>query len=356
MSEPSVPSESAARTSHRTPESRLFFGRFGLRAGFGILIFVCVAYVLTAIGAVSGLLVSGQAERAQAAYSKSHSPTEAIQHIEFTPGFVLASEGVQFVGLLGFCWLLSRAERRPQRYYGIGPLRVHDALAGVVWGIVSMSALVWLLKARGLIVFDAQALHGTAILGFGLFWLVACIVVGFLEEYLFRGYMQYTLMRGVWGVAERIAPRATKRTAFWIAATIMSLAFAGLHLMNGGENVFGIFNVFFIGMVFSYALWRTGSLWWGIGYHALWDYMQGFTFGVPDSGGISVGRLFITHPQGSRLLSGGTDGPEGSVYSVVAVVLTIFVIRFTTKRGAYPPPEPLPFGEHTLDASVIDPA
>jgi len=124
-------------------------------------------------------------------------------------------------------------------------------------------------------------------------------------------------------------------------------------LLNGGENVIGILQVFFIGMVFSYALWRTGSLWWGIGFHAVWDWSQSFLFGVADSGNVSVGRLLSTHPVGKPLLSGGSDGPEGSLFSVIFVFLTLFVIRFTTRPGAHHSPEPMPVQNPPEILSVI---
>jgi membrane protease YdiL (CAAX protease family) len=88
-------------------------------------------------------------------------------------------------------------------------------------------------------------------------------------------------------------------------------------------------------------LFRTGSLWWAIGFHMAWDWAQSFLYGVPDSGNISVGRLFQTHFAGKPLLSGGSDGPEGSLFCIPIFLLMLLVIRFTTKRGELPPLEQL---------------
>ena len=33
-------------------------------------------------------------------------------------------------------------------------------------------------------------------------------------------------------------------------------------------------------MVFCLSLWRTGSLWWAVGFHAAWDWAQSFLYGV----------------------------------------------------------------------------
>jgi membrane protease YdiL (CAAX protease family) len=330
---------------------KIFFGRFGFRAGWSIAIFLILAMIIIAIGSVMALVASGHAREVVAAHASAQAhPNEPKPklNIPFTAGLVTANDGFGFACLLAVCWIFSRAERRRFSAYGIGNKRFTDAIPGAIWGVVSMSTLVAVLRWKHLLIFDGRALHGPSILGWGLAWLVAFIFVGFSEEYQFRGYLQFTLMRGFWGLAERIAPNNPQPVAFWIAATLLSLGFGAVHLGNGGENFLGIFQVVFVGMVFAYALFRTGSLWWGIGFHAVWDWSQSFLFGVADSGNISVGRLFITHPQGNKLLSGGTDGPEGSIFSAVAVFLTIFAIYFTTKPGIQPLPEQLPQPQESL--------
>jgi membrane protease YdiL (CAAX protease family) len=113
----------------------------------------------------------------------------------------------------------------------------------------------------------------------------------------------------------------------------------------------GLLQVFIVGMVFAYALFRTGSLWWAIGFHMAWDWAQSFLYGVPDSGNVSIGRLFQTHFAGKPLLSGGSDGPEGSLLCIPVFLLMILVIRFTTKPAELPPLEQLP----SEDASVTSP-
>ena len=122
----------------------------------------------------------------------------------------------------------------------------------------------------------------------------------------------------------------------------MSCLFGALHLLNPGESAPGIAAVFLAGMVFSYALWHTGSLWWAIGFHMAWDWAQSFLYGVPDSGFISAGRLFNTHATGNPLLSGGKTGPEGSVFVLPIFLLIIVIVRFTTPAGAQPELEPRP--------------
>lgn len=345
MTDPSPEIPPFPASAPQPKENRLLFGRFGLRAGYGIVIYLAVATFLTIVGGLFALGWTHQFHAMMKAreFASTHPGFSVASVLHFVPLYVIVADGFAFLGLLVFCWFMSHAEHRGLGAYGLGRERVRDVIPGAIWGIVSMSALVFFLKARGYIVFDGLNLHGAAIAGYGIAWLIAFVLVGFYEEYVFRGYLLYTLTRGFWGIAEKFSPRNPQPVAYWIAATLMSLTFAALHIKNGGENAFGIFEVFFIGMAFCYAVWRTGSLWWGIGYHALWDFMQSFTFGVADSGNISVGRLFVTHPHGAALLSGGTDGPEGSLFSFVAAVLTFVAVRVTARRGQYPLPNQLPY-------------
>ncbi len=346
---PSLPLEPPppppASTAHR-----IFFGRFGLRAGYGFAIWLVVYVVLSILGGLLTVAATGHLHELKAvhAFAKAHpdSPRPHL-HISFTPLLVIVQDSVTFFGLLGVCWLFARGERRPLRAYGIGRYRGSDIIPGGLWGVVMLSAVVFGLRAAHLLIFDGRALHGTAILLYGLKWLFAFFLVGLAEEYGFRGYLQYTLMRGLWGLAEKISPANVRPLAFWLAATLLSLVFALAHTGNGGETLFGLLQVFLAGITFAYALWRTGSLWWGIGFHMTWDWAQSYLFGVADSGNVSIGRLFITHPAGRSWLSGGSDGPEGSVFASVALLLTLLIVHFV-RPGVQPALEPAPKGSRAV--------
>jgi len=339
---------------------RIFFGRFGFRAGYGFLIYAIVWFILAqVIGPVVGLGVTHQLKPVMQAQMQLSADIKAWKEahpnqkmttadrphpkykLEFVPGFVGVTDAVAFFGMLALTWLLSRAERRRLGWYGIGANRLRDFLPGAFWGLAALSALVFTLHALHLLYFDSRLLFGVPMLVYGLKWLIAFLFVGFAEEYFLRGYMQFTLSRGVFGLAELISPANARAVSFWIAAFLLSIAFACLHLGNQGENFIGILQVFIVGMVFAYVLFRTGSLWWAIGFHMAWDWAQSFLYGVPDSGNISVGRLFQTHFAGKPLLSGGADGPEGSLLCIPVFLIMLLIIRYTTKPGALPPLEQL---------------
>jgi hypothetical protein len=85
-------------------------------------------------------------------------------------------------------------------------------------------------------------------------------------------------------------------------------------------------------MVFCLSLWRTGSLWWAIGFHAAWDWSQSFLYGVADSGLMAQHHLLATHPVGKPILSGGATGPEGSIFIVAVTGVVSLIILITLPR------------------------
>ena len=319
-----------------------FFGRFGLRAGWGIAIFILIFSILSFALAVGTRLAEGKSILPKHTKSASSHSAPPIQTGDVAARGAIIDDGSNFAVVALVVWILCRIERRRFRVYGIGRNRLRDFLPGAFWGLATLSMLVGTLRATHVLVFDGRALTGGAIFLFGAKWLAAFLCVGLAEEYLTRGYLQYSLTRGLYGLGSRISPNHARAVAFWIAAVFMSCLFGVGHLFNPGESAPGIAAVFLAGMVFSYALWHTGSLWWAIGFHMAWDWAQSFLYGVPDSGFLSVGRLFHTHPTGNPLLSGGKTGPEGSIFVLPTLLLVIVIVRFTTPAGAQPELEPLP--------------
>ena len=321
------------------PRPNLLLGPLGLRAGWGILLFLMVAFALQNALTVGIALATHTYGEVFSAAPRPNGPS-APALLTLTQATVVEIASASAVLLAGLG--LSLLERRRFAVYGLALRRLRDAAPGALCGLIALSVLVGALRTLHLLVFDRRQLHGAAILRSGSAWLAIFVLVGIFEEFLFRGYLQFTLTRGLLGFAERLAPRFARAVAFWSSALLWSLGFFAVHLANRGETAMGLTGVFVAGFVFSYALWRTGSLWWGVGFHMAWDWAQSFLFGVPDSGALSVGRLFVTHPVGSSLWSGGVAGPEGSVLLLPVLLLVVLMIRLHP-QGAQPPIEPGPW-------------
>jgi membrane protease YdiL (CAAX protease family) len=238
------------------------------------------------------------------------------------PGPALLRETLIATLVLGASWVMGTIERRPIGSYGLsGPGSVRNFAAGLGWGVALFSLLVGILVATGHLVFAGTALHGGAILGYGVAWMLVFFLVAFAEETLFRGYLQSTLARGI---------------GFWPAAVCLSVSFGLIHLRSQNEIFLGIAMAAMGGLVFSLCLKLSGSLWWGIGFHAAWDWAESFLYGTPDSGYLMEGHWLSSRPVGDIHWSGGSAGPEGSLLIVPVLLLTSLVIALTLRKPSVP--------------------
>jgi membrane protease YdiL (CAAX protease family) len=221
-------------------------------------------------------------------------------------------------------------DRKPWGYFGI-PLR--NAFRSTFWvgsaiGLGALALQLELMHLGGWFDFGTLQLHGAAILGYGAIWAVMFFFVGVTEEGLLRGYVQRVTTDGLC--------RLPGGWSYWLSAVLFSLMFASGHLGNPGENKFGIVMVFIDGMAMCFSLWRTGDLWFAIGNHAAWDWGQTFLFGTPNSGMHASHVLMNPSFHGPLLLSGGSDGPEGSVLVLLSEALFIVLIAMVYRRRKYP--------------------
>ena len=211
--------------------------------------------------------------------------------------------------------LLSRLERRRAGEYGLPASSGSGALLaqGALAGSAEAAALMGLIALCGGYSFGPVAIHGLDLLKWFAFWLAFFVLVGVSEEFLFRGYAQYTLARGV---------------GFWPAAFVLSLAFGVFHLWNEGENWAGATSVFCYGLLMCLSLRRTGSLWFAVAAHAAFDFGETFLFSVPNSGFVFEGHLSGAALHGPDWLTGGSVGPEGSVFCFAVMGAMACAIHF----------------------------
>ncbi len=186
-------------------------------------------------------------------------------------------------------------------------------------GFVAISACLLAIFAQHGFRLTGMGIHGMTIIWATAAWCAAFVIVGLAEEFSFRGYLQYTLTTGM---------------GFWPAAILLSLLFAIIHMGNPGETKSGLLSVVIFGLLFCLFLRRTGNLWWAVGFHAGWDWGQTFFYGVPDSGLLPYHNLLNCSFSGPNWLTGGTVGPEASVFTpiVLAIVAVLFVLVYREKR------------------------
>jgi membrane protease YdiL (CAAX protease family) len=301
---------------------KIFIGKDGLRAGWSLLIFFAILAVLVVAVNVIGHRL----------FPRNPKLANDASVITIKSGFI--QESIPIVLVLFVTWIMSKIERRPNSVYGLGGGRkLPHFFAGLAWGVTCLSLLVLILWKTGLLVIDSRLLFGSDVLRYGAIWLVGFLLVGVLEEYLTRGYLQYTLTRGLAGIYQWIfKTRHSRVLGFWTAAMMLSTLFGLGHSNNPGESPIGLLAAGLAGLVFCLSLWRTGSLWWAIGFHCSWDWAQSFLYGVADSGLMVEHHLLATHPVGKPILSGGATGPEGSIFILAILALVSLIIVFTLPR------------------------
>jgi membrane protease YdiL (CAAX protease family) len=232
-----------------------------------------------------------------------------------SPQVLLFLEAGNFALVFGLTWLLSLAEKTPFAEYGL-PLKEAfktNFSIGFLLGLAEASVLVGLIAMFGGYSFGALAQHGHDILKWGFLQLVGLIFAALYEEFLFRGYLQRCLSRLV---------------GFWPAGVVLSVGFGALHLSNQGEDWVGVVSLVVLGLLFVFTLKRTGNLWYAVGLHGGFDWAQSFVYSVPDSGELISGHLSDSLLHGPKWLTGGSVGPEGSVFCFLTMGLQFLVVRW----------------------------
>lgn len=279
---------------------RIFFNGRDLRIGWGIALFIAIVVALR--------------------FAQYFGVTRLLPHHWLqTPQGLLAEEAIRAAIVLLATFVLARVERRAFTAYGLGgPRRMRLLLLGSLWGFVAISVVVALQWLGGHLALSAGGDGVLRMLGNGLLWLAAFYAVAVFEELLLRGYLQYTLARGI---------------GFWWAALVWSAVFVWMHTGNSGETLLGLAQTGWIALFFCLALRLTGSLWWVIGYHALWDWGESYFYGVPNSGQLFDGRLLTASASGNPLWSGGSGGPEASLWALFVLILPIAALCWQYRRG-----------------------
>jgi len=300
----------------------VFVGPQGLRSGWRVLLFLPV-FIAASIPVGIAILPAA--------------------HSELSPYRAIIGELCAFAIILAGTLIFARVEHRSLADYGI-PFRLFlgkQFWTGAVWGFVMVSFLVGLMAASHAYSFGHLALSPAEIVKYGLLWGLAFLLVGFFEEFSFRGYVQYTLTRGI---------------GFWPAAAITCILFALAHTGNPDESPVGIIEIVLIASFLCLALRRTGNLWFAIGWHMAFDWGESFFYSTADSGMRVHGHLLNSSMMGSTWLNGGKVGPEASVFDVIVTVAGILLLAKLYPEPKYPAlPAPTPTLEFRPNAPPAAP-
>lgn len=303
-SAPTPPLSTPPRPQPTSTLQKVFAGPNGIRAGWRLLIFYAIVFGLFQVQ--FGIL--------HVLHTGGTKPRGSISQL--TPSLVLTTEGTILLFTVIAALIMARIEHRRFWDYGFrsGGVLGRNFPSGCLWGFIAISVTLFAIFAMHGFHLTGSGIHGTAIVASTVAWSVTFLLVGMSEEFAFRGYPQFTLASGI---------------GFWPAAFILSALFGLAHRGNNGESAFGLLSVVLFGLLFCLFLRRTGNLWFPIGFHAGWDWGQTFFYGVPDSGMLPSHSLFQSVFSGPRWLTGGTVGPEASIFTpIVLVIVAILFSRF----------------------------
>jgi uncharacterized protein len=293
---------------------RTFVGPLGLRAGWRLTVYLAILMVLFAA-------LAPVQRRAFGRMATDFSAPTVILGELFTFGVILIAT-----------LIMGAFEHRRLSDYGlpVGNFLGKQFWMGALWGFVMLSFIVALMAASHAYAAGGLALTPLDILKYGFLWAIGFLMVGLFEEFSFRGYMLYTLSSGI---------------GFWPAAVLTCVLFAWAHHGNKGENWIGVAEIVLIAIFLCLALRRTGNLWFAIGWHMSFDWGESFFYSTPNSGIQATGHMLNASLMGSKWLSGGSVGPEASVFDLfitIAGILLLARLYPEAKYPVFPEPKPLP--------------
>jgi membrane protease YdiL (CAAX protease family) len=283
----------------------IFVGRCGVRAGWRILIFFALLLTLFRITVPLQRIVG-----------------QWLGH-DFNATNVALSRAFTFALLFLATAIVGKFEHRRLADYGL-PARGmlgKNFWIGALWGFVMLSCIIGMMIAAHAYSTGSAALAPLAIVKFGFLWALAFLMVGLFEEFTFRGYLQFTL---TWGLG------------FWPAAAVTCVIFALAHRGNPGETWVGLVEIVLIALFLCLALRRTGNLWFAIGWHMAFDWGESFFYSTPNSGIHATGHLLNASLMGSKWLSGGSVGPEASVFDLLVTIAGILLLAKLYPDAKYP--------------------
>lgn len=206
--------------------------------------------------------------------------------------------------------------RSPLSFPIDGPARWQRGGLGLATGLAAMLLVMIAIMVTGAARVTPSGQTPIGLLVNGVLWFLLDASVGAGEEFFFRGAL-YLAVASLLG---------------WRAAVVVSgVLFLVLHLDNPGASPIWLARIALSGMLLAFAVHRTGSIWWSIGYHAGWNWISAPLFGAAVSGYDVEGHLlnFTTH--GPMLITGGAVGPEGSIFAYLAMLLALTTLMLVTR-------------------------
>ena len=240
-----------------------------------------------------------------------HAPAGATDGLSIGAALVLAA---LLVGL--YAALVRSLERRRARELAPGMLH---GLTGIVLGVALFASVFGLLHLLGVAQWGGISTRYDVAPA-----LAAAILAAVGEELAFRGAL-FRILEEDFGTG----------TAVGVSAALFGL----LHALNHGATATSTAAIALeAGVLLAAAYAVTRNLWFPIGLHLGWNFIEGGIFGVAVSGGHATRGIFSVSLTGRTLLTGGQFGPEASLMAIaVCLAAAVVLLVMTVRNGGWLP-------------------
>lgn len=205
------------------------------------------------------------------------------------------------MGLAVLAWV-HLVERRGLDTVGLGGTgKASKFVIGHAVGLLMISAVaagIWACDGYGVGAWAEALSSSEAMVSIGIL-LVCFAVQSSVEEFVFRGWLLSAIAR---------------RLNVALAVVLTSMVFSLLHY-GPGQFWLVTLNVFLFSVFTCAWALKVGSIWGVMGWHAGWNWLLAVGFELPVTGlNAGVPALLVElSPLGPDVLTGGAQGPEGSV-------------------------------------------
>jgi len=217
-------------------------------------------------------------------------------------------------------------ERRPLASAGLGLQSGwrQRYLRGFAFGLLMATSVVLGIRLLGGYSIEAETGLTAADLLPIVILLFAFVLQAGTEEFIFRGWMM---------------GRIAERYGLWAGVIGNSLIFTLVHVDVDNSAALGLKGIaIFTSTTMLFAIFlsllviRERSIWGAAGWHASWNWMFITCFGLPTTG-IDLGLAplladYMPAPDAPFWLTGGADGPEGSVLTPIILVIGTLILAW----------------------------
>jgi hypothetical protein len=242
------------------------------------------------------------------------------------------------IGAFAMCalifWLWIRFfERRNLSSVGLSfdDRSIKQYARGFVLGLLMAAGVVYTVRLLGGYSVEADTHLALTDMAPILILLFAFILQAGTEELVFRGWMM---------------GRLAERYGLWVGVTGNSILFTLMHVDSEAVAALGVSGIalftsatLLFSIFLSLLVIRERSIWGAAAWHASWNWMFITWFGLPTTG-IELGLAplvadYMPTPDAAVWLTGGTDGPEGSVLTpIVLLIGTLVLSGMLRARGS----------------------